>query len=57
MMLETLLIILAIALVVCFLGFCIAVCVLVWRMIFLLIAAGLRSIVAGTKKTNPTKLG
>jgi hypothetical protein len=55
-MLETLLIVLAVALVLCFLGFCIAVCVLVWRMIFLLIAAGLRLIVAGSKTTNRTKL-
>jgi hypothetical protein len=55
-MLETLLIILVVALVLCFLGFCIAACVLLWRMIFLLIAAGLRSIVAGTKTINRTKL-
>jgi hypothetical protein len=49
-MLETLLIILVVALVLCFLGFCIAACVLLWRMIFLLIAAGLRSIFTGTKR-------
>jgi hypothetical protein len=44
-MLETLLIVLGVGLVFCFLGFCIAVCVVIWRMIFLLIAAALRSIV------------
>jgi uncharacterized membrane protein len=48
-MLEAFSVVLVIGLLLAFLVFCIAVCVLIWRTIFLLAAAALRAIVPGKK--------